>query len=280
MAATDADICNLALLRIGELKQVTFPVASDTSTAGKVCAVAYPAALSALLQRFPWRFASKGVQLYEDGLLTAYLQTPTYSCPGWQFVYALPTDMALARYIYDGQRPGQPAFPLAVGDVSGVTTVSQLPAINGVAPLVPFKVDGSFLFTDYTDPTGAPAWSSTATYLSAQVVSYGGKAYVSKQGANTNQQPDTATAFWAATNTAQLVYTQKVTDVTKMPQVFVEALAWLLAVDLALGLTGKPDLASALQGQADIALRRALAAEGTGQRPDMRPDSSFISVRG
>lgn len=288
MASSDADICNLALLRIGERKQVTSPISSDASTNGQICNLVYANALNGLLSRFPWRFATSSAWLYEEGIFVLDLNAPVYPEPGWLYTYILPSDVLEARYIFSGARPAQPAVPIIPTDPVGITQVSMLPALNGAAPQIPFEVrpsstgSQSYLFSDFTDTSGPPDWESSSTYPQYAVVNYNGDSFVSLQSANTNNTPDPTqdTEWWANTNTAQLVYTQKVSTVASMPQLFVDALTWQVAVDLALAIATKPQLAAAIQKAADEALKRAVAAESNARQPDIRPMSSFIAVRG
>ena len=78
---------------------------------------------------------------------------------------------------------------------------------------------------------------------------------------------------------AELEYTAKETTVAKFTPGFVKALAWAMAVELALVLPVKPALALRLDDKAKMALAQAVAAmEGTA-RKDAAPDSEYITER-
>lgn len=142
---TEAQICNLALLRVGQRQ--TIDSLNEATEPAQLCSVLYPAARDALLCRHPWRWATRHQVLAE--------LTETRS--GWAHVYALPTDCLEPRYIFSGIRPGQGAVPLSSADLLGVTAVSMLPAINGRATQIPFSVEASVdgarrvLVTDWDD---------------------------------------------------------------------------------------------------------------------------------
>lgn len=79
---------------------------------------------------------------------------------------------------------------------------------------------------------------------------------------------------------AELVYTARVEVVTSYPPLFVEALAWKLAADLAMPLSAKRDLAIAARAAYPVALNDAAAASLRGEAGEMDPESELISVRG
>lgn len=78
---------------------------------------------------------------------------------------------------------------------------------------------------------------------------------------------------------AELVYTVRVEDTTYFPPMFVSALAWRLAAELAMGLQARPEnYASALQNyQLTLSQAQALAFEESEEGPV--PDSEFIQAR-
>lgn len=78
---------------------------------------------------------------------------------------------------------------------------------------------------------------------------------------------------------AELVYTVRVEDTTYFPPMFVSALAWRLAAELAMGLQARPEnYASALQNyQLTLSQAQALAFEESEEGP--APDSEFIQAR-
>lgn len=79
---------------------------------------------------------------------------------------------------------------------------------------------------------------------------------------------------------AELVYTVKVEDTTYFDPLFVSALGWRLAAELAIGLQVRPENFRAADQQYQFAIGKAQAvalAEGQGIP---LPESEFITVRG
>lgn len=285
MASAEIDICNLALARIGQQVLITDLGVLDTSAPAQACKFLYPQARDALLQRFPFGFATKYVSLSQITVTessSALDQVP--GVPGWIYAYGpLPSDYLQAQYVFSGVRPGQPVAPLlSVGDVL-MPAVVGLPLIAGRAPQIPFEIDSGTLFTDWEDPPG-PDWDGATTYAVGDLVTYLGAQYVSLVVNSSGVKPvgdGTSVDHWGVTTQrARLVYTARVTDVTKFPSLFVDALAWKLAVDLALSQAAKPQLATSIRQQAEEAFASAAAAQRDGRQPDPRPASSFVAVRG
>lgn len=96
MAASEAQICNIALARIGVKTFIT--ALSDSSAEAEACNILYAPMRDATLEAFPWPFATRRATL-------AVLAGVTRS--GWSYSYALPTDCIAPRYLYAGER--QPA---------------------------------------------------------------------------------------------------------------------------------------------------------------------------
>lgn len=76
-------------------------------------------------------------------------------------------------------------------------------------------------------------------------------------------------------DTVDLVYTARVTAVPRFSPLFVDALAWQLAADLALGVAKKGDLAEKCMRMYELALARAGAAASKARKPRARPPSTF-----
>ena len=76
-------ICNLALSYIGDTASVASIDPPDDSVQAQMCATAYPRAVSALLERFDWSFATKYAPLVPYSGMDAH---------GWRGVYAMPSD--------------------------------------------------------------------------------------------------------------------------------------------------------------------------------------------
>lgn len=126
MAASEVEICNLALLRVG----VSKPIRSltDGTKESNLCNVLYPQMRDVMLASFWWSFAT----------LRSALQAPVdeneVARTGWTYIYALPTNCLAVQRIWAGARR---------------VRADQLP---------PFKVEGSLdgkgkvLLTDREEP--------------------------------------------------------------------------------------------------------------------------------
>lgn len=79
--------------------------------------------------------------------------------------------------------------------------------------------------------------------------------------------------------TPELVYVSRITDVTKFPFLFSDALSWLLASELALPLTAKQGLEAQMRQRFYQILEQARAQSLESVQEDVAPDSEFISVR-
>lgn len=78
---------------------------------------------------------------------------------------------------------------------------------------------------------------------------------------------------------AILSYTYQHETVIAWPPLFVDALAWRLAVELALAMQVKPQVGLAMQKSYLVALAKAQAADANQTRRDPRPDSELITGR-
>lgn len=85
--------------------------------------------------------------------------------------------------------------------------------------------------------------------------------------------------IWTDLEGAEVCYTKKITDVNKWSAAFRDALAWRLAVGLAMTEIGSPGDAGQLQAIADARMERAMALSANhGQRDPLR-DSEGIRAR-
>ena len=199
MAQSEADICNIALLRVGH--KTLIDDLEESNQAARACKVLFTEARDSLLATAPWAFATQRADLavVEDAERT-----------GWEYAYALPADCITPINIYPGTRN-----PSA--DVQ-----------------VPFKLEysatsGQLLLTDMED--------------------------------------------------AELLYVARVEEIPLYPPLFVEALAWKLASDLALVLPVKPQVGLAMQQGFERALTRAAAVEFRKGLEDQPPQASYIRAR-
>lgn len=78
---------------------------------------------------------------------------------------------------------------------------------------------------------------------------------------------------------AVLIYTKRVTNTGLFTAQFCDALAWRLAVDLALSISKNPQMSGAAQQAYVMALSVASAASANGSFEE-QADSEFITIRG
>lgn len=79
---------------------------------------------------------------------------------------------------------------------------------------------------------------------------------------------------------AELIYTAECPAVALWTPTFVQAVAWALAVKLALVVPVKPQLAALADGKALTALKKAKAAQLNGIHVDVEPPSPLTTSRG
>ena len=93
MAATDVEVCNLALVKIGQREFITD--LGENTVSAQVCSAVYSTTRDALTECFAWPFAKRRVTL-------AALSGVTRQ--GWGYVFALPADCLKPVSIYAGTR--------------------------------------------------------------------------------------------------------------------------------------------------------------------------------
>lgn len=79
---TEAGLCNLALLRVGQ--RLTISALTDQSPEAKACRTAFDNARRVVLEEHPWSWATRRSAL---ALVSGAERT------GWTYVYAVPSDM-------------------------------------------------------------------------------------------------------------------------------------------------------------------------------------------
>lgn len=88
MAASEAEVCNLALLLVGQTQFIDD--LSDPTPEGEACDQAYEKCRDAALEAFAWPFAQRRATL---NLITNGARG------GWLYAYTLPTDCLAPRWI-------------------------------------------------------------------------------------------------------------------------------------------------------------------------------------
>lgn len=78
---------------------------------------------------------------------------------------------------------------------------------------------------------------------------------------------------------AVLAYTARITDTTQFPALFIDALAWRLAYDTAMGLTADPNLQQMAKGEYRQAVGEAMVHAFNQSEEGRMPDSEFMRVR-
>lgn len=86
---TKVEICNLALGRIGRKAAITS--LSENSAEARACARIWDVTRQALLREFTWGFSRK----------VALLALSTENIPGWEYLYAYPSDCLQALRIFN-----------------------------------------------------------------------------------------------------------------------------------------------------------------------------------
>ena len=92
---------------------------------------------------------------------------------------------------------------------------------------------------------------------------------------------DTGANFLLLTNqpSAQLAYTAQVTNPGLWSPMFVQAMAWRVALDLILSLPVKPQLARQVEDKANRAIAAALASQLNQAQEGLVPEAESIRVR-
>lgn len=279
MASSETELCNLALLRIGHRALLT-AYSTDTSAEAVALRVLYPHARDTTLAAYPWRFArsSSELALDVDALFT-----------GWEYVYVLPRDFLLARSIYPGVN--EPAEEqLVPHDVMGAYEVEKTAAVAGMVRAgttvtVTTETDHNLIVGDtfVLSPGEADFAAGTKTVVTAADETTLTYTEAGAAVASTLEQTLTfehQRILGTDLVDAELVYTRTITDVSEMPLHFQDAVAWALAMELALGVANKPALLPMLDAKFRSALGRAAALDKGQAQRGTAPYSEFERVRG
>lgn len=153
MATTAAEICSLALLRIGQ-RQVIDDLDED-SVEAQVSKLLYEQTRDFVLASHPWAFATK-----RDDLAVVSGETRT----AWKYVYALPTDCINPRYIHTGSRiPGpDERIPFAIEHNAGTTSRVLLTDMEDAELVYTAKIETVALFSPHFVDT--LAWKLAAEF--------------------------------------------------------------------------------------------------------------------
>lgn len=110
MAAAEAGVCNMALLRIGQAQ--TIDNLNEASVAARACKAFFATARDAVLEARPWPFASHRATLAQLATLT------TTQLGQWGYGYSMPADCLAPRYLFSGtdEPAGDADVPFATED--------------------------------------------------------------------------------------------------------------------------------------------------------------------
>lgn len=200
MISTPAQICNLALLRIGVKAQID-DLASNDSTEAQVANACYEHIRDTLLSDFHWPFATKRSK-------PAALSSTR---SGWVYAYPLPGDCLTPQGVWSGDRNAP------------------------VDAKVPFTIE-------LADDLGS-------------------------QWFLTDQQ------------SAEILYTARLTALPVMSTPFVDALGWALAREFILSLPVKLEYSERAEKRYQLALSVAKRHALTSRQVDRPPDAEHIRAR-
>lgn len=130
-ATSDVEICNLALVRLGQ-KQLITSLDQNASQA-IMCRLHYPRTRDALLSEHTWNFATKYAALSRDASYAGDFE--------FDYRFQLPTDcLRVVRTAWD-----------ANGSVAGAAIYGFPGLVGSVSTVTPYRIVGRYLHTNETD---------------------------------------------------------------------------------------------------------------------------------
>ncbi len=108
--ASDIDICNLALARLGDEANVSSINPPDQSAQANYCSRFYPLSLQAILDDNNWGFATKTVTLAAASVNDSSL---------WPYAYEVPSDMVNIIALFDSAASGDTNYGGSVNSTNG-----------------------------------------------------------------------------------------------------------------------------------------------------------------
>jgi len=221
--ASEVDIANLALGRLGDSATVASLNPPEGSSQAEHCARFYPIARDSMLEMHTWGFATKRISLAQL----------TNNWPQWAYAYACPSD-----------------------------------ALNLLAVLAP----------DANNDYSSGLVLSETAYGTVNA----GSGIYTPQEFVTEADDDGNDIIYTNQANAMLRYTRRVTDTTKFSPLFIDALAWLLASNMA-GPILKGD-AGMKAGQQCLAafnavMVKATVSDANQQRHNIKQSVSWMAGR-
>jgi hypothetical protein len=145
------DICNIALLRLGTKKIVSFSDTADSNA--QKCASLYDPCRRTVLREFPWNFASQTV--------SAVLANDEISIPNWDYAYTYPANCNLLKSVFND-------YTNRINKITEVYEIQKSPLTGDSSKIIvtncappayvnfSYDVTDTTLFDDYF--TSALAW--------------------------------------------------------------------------------------------------------------------------
>ena len=152
-------ICNLALSYIGDSASVATIDPPDQTTTSQMCAIMYPRAVSTLLERFDWSFATKHVELSEFS---------DRDTAGWKHVFALPSDCMRAIRVRSKNRQ-HTLFPKSAGFEIGIDGDNRVLYTDVATPVLTY-ITSNVNEANFTEGfTSALAWYLASTLAGQRI---------------------------------------------------------------------------------------------------------------
>ena len=270
-AASAEAICNMALARAGVSKTLNNMVV-ETSVEARMCNTFYAQCRDQLLGMYRWPFAIKRQQL--NNYTGAQWSAATAYAAGQYVTYGSSVYLAVA-----GNTNVEPDTASAIGTNTTPWLQVSRDGWGFTAPLaqVPDFLEAISLYSLPTTNNALPTpnlpqsgYSPLRTPRNEERVAFA-----------IEDATDGTDGRLLCSDVASpvLVYVSQVTNTLAMPPLFISALAWLIARELAGPLRADPGLAKTCNEAFMAALGEAASAEQRGQQEDPEPISEFEAAR-
>lgn len=141
MAASEVEICNLALDAVGT--RSTIASLTESSAEARACSRQYRAARDSVLAAAHWNFARKQVALavLKDGTVTPSQNVPT----PWTYEYAYPSDCISARYLMPSVMDTLSQTRVLANEMSRFIVSSDVDSFNAPNKVILTNLDQAIL---------------------------------------------------------------------------------------------------------------------------------------
>lgn len=138
MAATDVELCNMALNYLGITQAVVNSIIAPTTKEERIMARFYPVVRKRLLTGHPWDFARRRAVLAQ--------QTTNITLDGWTYAYVLPANFLKPRQLYiNGYNESVDAREqfeiVSLDDGSGTVLACNVAPVATLAPILIYTID-------------------------------------------------------------------------------------------------------------------------------------------